>query len=199
MIKALSLWFLAYLLGSVPVGVLVAEWFKSSDPRSLGSGNIGATNVARTAGKKAGLITLLGDCLKGLLAVLIARFFGAGNGVAALTGLIAFMGHLYPVFLGFKGGKGVATALGVLLALAPGAVLVGVTLFAAVTVWSRFVSLGSLVAAATMPLLICQFGYSWKIVYSSLIMAAFIIYRHRSNILRLCQNKENRLFKKSNK
>ena len=194
MIKALLLWFFAYLLGSVPVGVLVAEWFNSNDPRSLGSGNIGATNVARTAGKKAGLITLFGDCLKGLLAVLGARFFGAGDGITALTGLIAFMGHLYPIFLGFKGGKGVATALGIFLAMAPGATLAGATLFAAVTAWSRFVSLGSLTTAATMPLFICQFGYSWKIVYTALIVAAFIIYKHRDNILRLCQGEENRLF-----
>ena len=194
MIKALLLWVLAYFLGSVPIGVLVAGWFNSNDPRSLGSGNIGATNVARTVGKKAGLITLLGDCLKGLVAVLVARFFGAGDGVAALAGLSAFMGHLYPIFLGFKGGKGVATALGVFLALAPGATFVGGVLFAAVTAWSRFVSLGSLAAAATLPLFICQFGYSWKIVYSALIMAAFIIYKHRSNILRLCQNEESRLF-----
>ena len=192
--RALLLWVLAYLLGSVPIGVLVAGWFNSNDPRSLGSGNIGATNVARTAGKKAGLITLCGDCLKGLLAVLIARLFGAGDGVAALAGLSAFMGHLYPIFLNFKGGKGVATALGSLLALAPGAILPGVALFATVTAWSRFVSLGSLVAAATMPLFISQFGYSWEIVYSALVMAAFITYKHRSNILRLCQGEENRLF-----
>ena len=194
MIKALLLWFLAYILGSVPVGILVAEWFKSNDPRSLGSGNIGATNVARTAGKKAGLITLFGDCLKGFLAIMIARFLGAGDGVTAITGLLAFMGHLYPVFLGFKGGKGVATGLGVLLALAPGATFVGIILFAAVTAYSHFVSLGSIAAAATLPLFICQFGYSWKIVYSALIMAVFIIYKHRANILRLCQNEENRLF-----
>ena len=194
MIRVLLLWFLAYLLGSIPVGVLVAECFNSNDPRSLGSGNIGATNVARTAGKKAGLITLFGDCLKGLLAVLIARFFGAGDGVAALAGLLAFMGHLYPVFLDFKGGKGVATALGVFLALAPGATFIGIILFAAVTACSRFVSLGSIAAAATMPLFICQLGSNWKIVYSALIMAIFIIYKHRDNILRLCQGVENRLF-----
>ena len=169
--EILLLWFLAYLLGSVPVGVLVAEWFNSIDPRSLGSGNIGATNVARTAGKKAGLITLCGDCLKGLIAVLVARFFGAGDGVAALAGFIAFLGHIYPIFLGFKGGKGVATALGILLALAPSAAFAGVVLFGAVTACSRFVSLGSITTAATMPLFFCQFGYSWKIVYMALAMA----------------------------
>lgn len=194
MIKALLLWFLAYLLGSVPVGLLVAQWLKSNDPRNQGSGNIGATNMVRTAGKKAGLITLLGDCLKGLLAVLGARFFGAGDGVVALTGLSAFIGHLYPLFLDFKGGKGVATALGVFLALAPGATIVGGVLFAAVAAYSHFVSLGSLVAATTLPIFICQFGYNWKIVYTALIMAAFIVYKHRDNILRLCQGKENPLF-----
>lgn len=192
--KALLLWTLAYFLGSIPVGIIVSEWFKSGDPRESGSGNIGATNLARTAGKKAGLITLGGDCLKGVLAVLVARLFGAGDGVAALAGLAAFTGHLYPVFLDFKGGKGVATALGIFLALAPGATLMGALLFALVTGVSRFVSLGSIAAAITMPLFICQTGSSWKIVYCALIMSGFIIYKHKDNILRLCQNEENRLF-----
>ncbi len=192
--QALLLWISAYLLGSIPVGVLVAEWFKSGDPRRLGSGNIGATNIARTAGKKAGLITLGGDCLKGFSAIMLARFFNAGDGVTALAGLAAFAGHLYPVFLSFKGGKGVATALGIFLALAPAATLMGVVIFALVTAISRFVSLGSLAAAATMPLFICQTGSGWKIVYSALIMSGFIIYRHKDNILRLCLNEENKLF-----
>jgi glycerol-3-phosphate acyltransferase PlsY len=184
----------AYLLGSIPVGIMVAEWFKSGDPRRLGSGNIGATNLARTAGKKAGLITLGGDCLKGFAAILLARFCGAGDGVIALAGLAAFAGHLYPVFLGFKGGKGVATALGIFLALAPTATLLGAILFALVTAISRFVSLGSMTAAAVMPLFICQTGASWEIVYSALIMSGFVIYRHKDNILRLCLNEENKLF-----
>jgi glycerol-3-phosphate acyltransferase PlsY len=192
--QTLFLFIAAYLLGSIPVGVLVAEWFKSGDPRRLGSGNIGATNLARTAGKKAGLITLGGDCLKGFVAILLARFCGAGEGVIALTGMAAFAGHLYPVFLGFKGGKGVATALGIFLALNPAATLLGIILFALVTAISRFVSLGSLAAAAAMPLFICQTGSSWKIVYSALIMSGFVIYRHKDNILRLCLNEENKLF-----
>ncbi|RLB72289.1 MAG: acyl-phosphate glycerol 3-phosphate acyltransferase [Deltaproteobacteria bacterium] len=192
--KELLLWTLAYLLGSIPVGILVSEWFKSGDPRESGSGNIGATNLARTAGKKAGLITLGGDCLKGLLAVLLARLFGAGDGVAALAGLAAFVGHLYPIFLNFKGGKGVATALGIFLALAPMATLMGALLFALVTGVSRLVSLGSIAAAITMPLFISQTGGNWKVVYCALIMSGFIIYKHKDNILRLCQNEENRLF-----
>ncbi|MCK5680422.1 glycerol-3-phosphate 1-O-acyltransferase PlsY [bacterium] len=192
--QALFIWILAYILGSIPVGILVAEWFKSGDPRNLGSGNIGATNLARTAGKKAGLITLGGDCLKGFSAIILARLFGAGDGVTALAGLAAFMGHLYPLFLGFKGGKGVATALGIFLALAPGATLLGALLFAAITAITRFVSLGSIVAAITMPLFICQTGASWKIVYISLLMSGFIVYKHKDNIMRLCLNKENRLF-----
>ena len=191
---ALFIWLTAYIIGSIPVGILVSEWFKSGDPRNLGSGNIGATNIARTAGKKAGLITLTGDCLKGVSAILLARFFEAGDGVTALAGFAAFSGHLYPVFLEFKGGKGVATALGIFLALAPLATLMGILLFALVTAISRFVSLGSIASAMTMPLFICQTGSSWKIVYCALIMSGFIIYRHKDNILRLCLNEENRLF-----
>lgn len=191
---ALFIWFTAYLIGSIPIGILVAEWYQSGDPRKLGSGNIGATNLARTAGRKAGLITLAGDCLKGATAIFLARFFGAGEGVTALAGFAAFCGHLYPVFLGFKGGKGVATALGIFLVSAPLATLMGIVLFALVTAITRFVSLGSIAAAVTMPLFICQTGSNWKIVYCALIMSGFIIYKHKGNILRLCLNEENPLF-----
>ena len=191
MIRALLLWIMAYLLGSVPVGVIVAEWFNSDDPRTLGSGNIGATNVARTAGSEAGLVTLAGDCLKGFLAVIIARLFGAGDGVAALAGLAAFLGHIYPVFLDFKGGKGVATALGVVLALSPLATIGGLIVFAVAALWSRIVAVGSLAAAIALPVFMSQFDKGWKIVYTVLIMTGFIIYRHKDNILRLCQGEEN--------
>jgi len=193
MIRALLLWVMAYLLGSVPVGVIVAEWFNSSDPRTLGSGNIGATNVARAAGGEAGLVTLAGDCLKGFLAVIIARLFGAGDGVAALAGLAAFLGHIYPVFLDFKGGKGVATGLGVVFALSPLATLAGLIVFAVAALWSRIVSVGSLAAAITLPVFMSQMDKGWKIVYTVLIMTGFIIYRHKDNIIRLCQGEENRI------
>jgi len=191
MIRALLLWIMAYLLGSVPVGVIVAEWFNSDDPRTAGSGNIGATNVARTAGSEAGLMTLAGDCLKGFLAVIIARLFGAGDGVAALAGLAAFLGHIYPVFLDFKGGKGVATGLGVVFALSPLATIAGLIVFAVAALWSRIVAVGSLAAAIALPVFMSQFDKDWKIVYTVLIMTGFIIYRHKDNILRLCQGEEN--------
>ncbi|MBN2706988.1 MAG: glycerol-3-phosphate 1-O-acyltransferase PlsY [Deltaproteobacteria bacterium] len=194
MLKAILLWFMAYLLGSIPVGVIVAGYLSHCDPRKLGSGNIGATNVARTAGKKAGLVTLGGDCLKGLLAVWIARLCGAGNGLAALTGLLAFLGHLYPIFLDFKGGKGVATALGVFLALNPAATVCGVLVFALVTAVSHFVSLGSICAALIMPVLVCQFNADWQIVFTSVLIAGLIVYRHRDNLLRLSRGEENRLY-----
>ncbi len=192
MIRAILLWTAAYLLGSVPVGVIVAGWFNSDDPRTLGSGNIGATNVARTAGGGAGLVTLAGDCLKGFLAVIIARIFGAGDGVAALSGLAAFLGHLYPIFLDFKGGKGVATALGVFIALSPLASLLALIVFAVGAAWSHYVSLGSLAAAITMPVFLSQMGKGWETVYTALVMAGFIIYRHRDNILRICRGEESR-------
>jgi glycerol-3-phosphate acyltransferase PlsY len=182
---------MAYLLGSIPVGMVVAEWFKADDPRTQGSGNIGATNLARIAGGEAGLLTLAGDCLKGFLAVILARIFGAGDFVAALTGLAAFLGHLYPVFLDFKGGKGVATAFGAIFALSPISAIIGAIIFVIGVAWSRFVSLGSLAAAIAVPAFLGLLGNSWPIVYVGLAICGFIIYRHRDNINRLLAGEEN--------
>ena len=137
----------AYLLGSVPTGLLLARSM-GINIRECGSGNIGATNVYRTAGKKLGIMTLVGDCLKGLIPVLIAQALGLFPMWVAAVGLAAFLGHVYTVFLGFKGGKGVATALGVLLGTAPLAVLFGILVFAAVLYQWRYVSLASISAAA---------------------------------------------------
>ncbi len=184
---------MAYLLGSIPVGVIVAARFNAGDPRTRGSGNIGATNLARVAGRTAGLLTLAGDCLKGYIAVVIARLLGAGDLAAALTGLAAFLGHLYPLFLDFRGGKGVATAFGVIFALSPAAALLGVVVFIGGVVWSRFVSLGSLAAAIAVPAFLGMFGSSKIIVIVGLILCGFIISRHRDNLQRLLQGKENPL------
>ncbi|HEU4341533.1 MAG TPA: glycerol-3-phosphate 1-O-acyltransferase PlsY [Candidatus Binatia bacterium] len=174
----------AYLLGSVPSGYLVAR-FAGVDIRNEGSGNLGATNVARVIGKRQGILTLIADTAKGWLPVFVALQLGMAPSVAALAGVAAFLGHLYPVFLRFRGGKGVATAFGVLLAVAPLATLVLILIFAVVVLSSRFVSLGSVAAAAAAPIIVFGLSYSLGVVAMSGFLALLIILRHRTNIQRL--------------
>src|SRR5512137_739985 len=146
----------AYLLGSIPTGLLLAR-AAGVDIRTTGSGNIGATNVYRTLGRTVGILTLVGDCVKGLIPVLVARHLEMGDAMIAAAGAAAFLGHVYTVFLGFKGGKGVATALGVFLAVAPAAVGAALLVFVAV-VWKwRYISLGSICAALVMPGMVAVF------------------------------------------
>ena len=181
----------AYLLGSVPTGLLLAK-AAGVDIRATGSGNIGATNVYRTLGRTVGVLTLVGDCLKGLVPVLVARWLGASDLVVAAVGLAAFLGHVYTVFLGFKGGKGVATALGVFLGVAPFAVLAALAVFVAV-VWKwRYISLGSIVAAALIPLLVALITGKPLIVAMSLLIALLVVYKHKENIARLRAGTESR-------
>jgi glycerol-3-phosphate acyltransferase PlsY len=182
----------AYLLGSVPVGVLLAR-MKGADPRKVGSGNIGATNVMRAAGKVTGALTLVGDILKGLLPVAVAFIMGEPVIVVAAAGLAAFLGHLFPLFLGFKGGKGVATALGVYLRLDPFAVFITVIVFVLVLLKWRFVSLGSLVGVAAMPLLLYLLNAPDYYVYLALIIGALIFIKHKDNIRRLFAGTENKI------
>ncbi len=182
----------AYVCGSVPTGVWLSRC-RGIDPRDLGSGNIGATNVARTAGPALGLLTLIGDVLKGLVPVLLAGLTGQREPQVALTGLAAFGGHLYPCFLRFRGGKGVATALGVLLGLAPLAVTITVPLFAAIVALTRYVSLASLLTAAVTPVVLIALGYGTAIVLAALTMSLFIFLRHRDNIRRLRFGTEARI------
>jgi glycerol-3-phosphate acyltransferase PlsY len=160
------------------------------DVRKVGSGNIGATNVARGAGKKAGLLTLLGDALKGLVPVLLVRFLDLGETLLACTAVAAFLGHLFPVFLGFSGGKGVATGLGVFLGLAPSAILLALGLFLATFALTRIVSLASLVAAAATPLLLFFLAYPSERVTAGVVVALLIVVRHRENIARLRKGQE---------
>ena len=174
----------AYLLGSVPTGFLLGS-LAGVDVRKAGSGNVGATNVARVAGKKHGFLTLLGDTAKGFVPVFLALQLGLGAAATGLVALAAFSGHLYPIFLKFQGGKGVATALGALLALAPAATLVLVIIFSLVAAASRIVSLASIVAAGAAPAVIGFFGYPPASTGASLAMAVIIIWRHRANIERL--------------
>jgi len=174
----------AYLLGSVPTGYLLG-YFAGVDVRKTGSGNVGATNVARVAGKWLGLLTLLGDAAKGFVPVLIALRMDSGAALMGLVALAAFLGHLYPLFLKFQGGKGVATALGALLAFAPAAVGTLLLVFLIAALATRIVSLASIVKAGVAAVAIWILAYPIPWVGVTLLMALMIIWRHRENIQRL--------------
>jgi glycerol-3-phosphate acyltransferase PlsY len=181
----------AYLLGSIPVGLLLSK-VKGQDPRKVGSGNIGATNVMRVAGKGLGILTLAGDIVKGLLPTWLVIHYHEPNIVVAAVGLAAFLGHLFPLYLRFKGGKGVATALGVFLALEPFTVPILLAVFIMALLLWRYVSLGSLVGTALMPLLLLLFSAPIEYVVVSLVVGILIYYKHRDNIKRLLAGTENR-------
>lgn len=180
-----------YLCGSIPTGVLIAKR-QGITVSEAGSGNIGATNVARTAGKKAGIFTLVGDVLKGLLPVLLVGWLGMGEIVQASTAVMAILGHLFSVFRRFSGGKGVATGLGVFLGLAPTAILTALLGFIIVFAATRFVSLASLIAAALTPFLIFFFSYPRPHTIAGISIAVLIILRHHENISRLLKGKEQK-------
>jgi glycerol-3-phosphate acyltransferase PlsY len=182
----------AYCIGSIPTGLLLAKAFGGVDIRTKGSGNIGATNVYRTLGRKIGLLTLVGDCLKGLLPVLAAKALQLPVAWIALIGIAAFLGHIFPIFLRFKGGKGVATALGVFLATTPFAVLGALVVFIAVLVSRKYVSLASIAAAAVMPLLTTLINRDATIVAMSLVISVIVILKHHENIARLRNGTESK-------
>jgi glycerol-3-phosphate acyltransferase PlsY len=181
----------AYLIGSIPTGLLLGKAY-GIDVRKEGSGNIGATNLYRTVGRKVGIITLVGDCLKGLLPVVLVKSSTLPPEIAAWVGLAAFCGHVFSLFLKFKGGKGVATALGVFLALAPLAVAIALALFAGVMFIWRYVSLGSVSAAVAMPLAVYFLGGSRAVTAVTFIIATIVIIRHHENIKRLLSGTENK-------
>lgn len=182
---------LAYLCGAIPTGVLIADRV-GVDVRKVGSGNIGATNVARSVGKKAGILTLLGDAIKGLIPVLVVRFLDLGEIPLACSAVAAFLGHLFSPFLGFSGGKGVATGLGVFLGMAPQAIFLALALFAFTFAASRIVSLASIVAAGATPLLLFLLSYPKGHLLAGSLIAAMIIIRHRENITRLLKGEEQK-------
>ena len=184
-----------YLLGSVPFGILVAKAFdREVDLRKSGSGNIGATNVARTLGKTAGILTLLLDVGKGILALTLARSVldAPAYHWLALVGGAGFLGHIFPVYLRFRGGKGVAAALGVVLFLSPETAFVLIVLFSAVLYFTRYVSLGSLCAAVGLPVAMAFLGRSRHYVTLALVMSFLVIYTHRENIHRLLAGQESK-------
>jgi len=183
----------AYLIGAIPVGFLVARAAAGTDIRRSGSGNIGATNVLRTLGKGPAILTLLGDIVKGYLAVSAAGAIGAEPWAAAGGAVAAIVGNCWPVFLAFRGGKGVATGLGAFLALIPWAVAPAAVLWLAVTAVSRYVSLASVVACLSLPVSAALLGYLRHAVIAAVVAAAIILWRHRENLARLAGGTERRL------
>lgn len=191
---------LAYVIGSLSFAVLTAMLFRLPDPRSYGSGNPGATNVLRSGSKIAALVTLLGDASKGAVAIWIASALHEGSEqrqvMMALAGLAAFLGHLYPVFFGFKGGKGVATALGIVLALNWKLGLLVLVIFVAVVLVTRYVSLASVLAALlAAPLAVALGGATTEVVVLSLV-GLLIIWRHAANLRRLRDGTESKVLAK---
>ncbi|MEF3046420.1 glycerol-3-phosphate 1-O-acyltransferase PlsY [Pseudotabrizicola sp. L79] len=185
---------LAYLLGSIPFGIVITRALGLGDLRQIGSGNIGATNVLRTGNKPAALATLVLDAGKGGIAVLLARAL-VGPDAAQVAALFSFLGHLYPVWLGFKGGKGVATFLGTLLALAWPAGLAACATWALTAALSRISSLSALVAAALSPVWLALLGYE-QMSFLAMALAALIFVRHQANIARIRAGTEPRIGKK---
>lgn len=193
----------SYLCGSIPFGYILVRAFRGIDVRSIGSGNIGATNVARTGGKGLAIATLVLDTFKGWLPVFLVLTLPAIpastpaqlHTLATFAALMAVIGHMFPVWLGFKGGKGVATGLGVFLALAPLAVLIAVVLFTAIVAFTRYVSLGSMLAAATFPLALWWLEedlFPPAALAMCAAVALLVILRHHQNIARLLAGTENR-------
>ena len=193
-----ALLFLAigYLLGAIPCGYLAGRWLKGIDLRDCGSGSTGATNVLRNVGKGPALLVFLLDVGKGALAVLLAKSVGLNDWVQVLAGLSALAGHIWPVWLGWKGGKAVATGLGMFLGLAWPVGLASFGLFMATISLSRIVSLASVVAAIGLPVLMLVAGNSSAYVVVSLVASSMVIWRHRSNIQRLMAGTEPQIGQK---
>jgi len=196
---------IAYLLGSIPFGYLLVRIFRHEDVRSIGSGNIGATNVARSGAKGLGIATLILDALKGFTAVIIAQHIGVHAGfpaayeIAVCAAVAAVVGHCFPVWLGFRGGKGVATALGVFFALVPiTTVLYLLAVFVVVVLFTRYVSLASIIAAVSFPLLALLHAPTRTpiIVVGYIVIPIIVIAKHHGNIRRLLNGTENRFGKK---
>ena len=189
----------AYFLGSIPVGWIVARLFFKTDIRSKGSGNIGATNALRQFGTAVGLIVLLLDMSKGIIAVLLAKsIYGSGTMMVVICGLLAILGHVFPIWLKFKGGKGVATAAGVFIALTPISLLIALLVFIVVVAITRYVSLGSIMAALSLLAvnvisIFRQPHKDYALLILVVLIVAMIIYKHKENIARLIRGNENKI------
>ncbi len=183
----------AYLLGSLASAVIVCRVMNLPDPRSSGSGNPGATNVLRMGGKKAAILTLFFDVLKGVIAVLIASFLTNNVSTLALVCLAVFLGHLYPLFFGFRGGKGVATAFGALVALNWMVGLAVLATWLGMAIVFRYSSLSALAAALLAPAYLFWFTQTWQFIIMGAVMSSLLVWRHRSNIHKLLTGQEDKI------
>ena len=175
----------AYLIGSIPFGYLIVRRKIGADIRQTGSGGTGATNVSRRAGKAAGVLTLLLDAAKGCAAVIIAQVVSGDDWVIAAAAIAALVGHIFPVWLGFRGGKGVATGVGIFSVLAPAALLCAGVIFIAIVVTTRYVSLGSIIAAVLIPVFVWLLSGLQPVFTAAIVAAALIVFAHRGNMKRL--------------
>jgi len=202
----IALTIMGYLLGSISSAVLISKIFYGQDIRKLGSGNAGTTNVLRVFGKSAALLTFVGDLLKGIIAVLIAKYIAPDDFVVLamiLTGSAAVVGHNWPIYFGFKGGKGVLTTLAIMLFIAPLPALVALGFFLIIVAITRYISLGSIIAAFSLPITIFFLGDSLgtksglsEYFFFALFIAALLIIRHHANIVRLFKGTESKLGEK---
>jgi len=192
---------ISYLLGSIPFGYILVRVFRKDDIRTTGSGNIGATNVARSGAKGLGILTLLLDCAKGFAAVMLAKHFAPGNlDLPILAAVAAVLGHVFPVWLGFRGGKGVASALGVYLALSWPSALAALAIFLVVVLLTRYVSLASIIGALVLPVVFLKLttDHSAIAIGSIVFLSLLVIVKHHANISRLLQGKESKFGSKKN-
>ncbi len=186
----------AYLMGSLSSAIIACRLMGFGDPRTQGSGNPGATNVLRLFGKKAAIITLAGDLLKGLIPLLVGRWLGLPIETLAMMGVAAFLGHLFPVFFGFRGGKGVATFIGVLYGLAWPTGVIFMLVWSLMAWLFRYSSLSALIATASAPLVMFMFIPSQNVIGATVLMASLLFWRHRSNIRNLLTGKEDKIGEK---
>ncbi|HDP33782.1 MAG TPA: glycerol-3-phosphate 1-O-acyltransferase [Candidatus Hydrogenedentes bacterium] len=184
---------LSYVLGSVPTGLWLGQWLRGVDIRTMGSGNIGATNTMRSLGKMYGLAALVFDVFKGWFPVMMAPYMHTWEYLPVGCGMAAIMGHAFPIFLWFRGGKGVATSAGVFLGLAPMPMVLAGAVFFAVLATTRMVSAGSIAAAAAMSVAVFIFEIPWPVRWFTLIVAALVIVKHHSNIRRILRHEETKL------
>jgi len=188
-----SLPIIAYLIGSISSAIIVARILRLPDPRTVGSGNPGATNILRSGSKSAAAVTLTGDLLKGVIPVVLARYLDVEPILMAAVMLTAFLGHLFPIFFRFQGGKGVATAFGVYLGLNPWLALLLAAVWLGVAIIGRYSSLAALTAAVVAPFLLGFFGFAVPIVACGILITVLLLWRHKANINRLIRGEESKI------